>query len=159
MKALIQIRTTEEIKIKIQKQAEELNMSVSQFILKSVEDKKDFVSIFEHFNKDFKELKDITTEGFYCLREDIQDVALDFNEKNKHNSSDFNDKNKHYSKVDIEKEEIIETDLIIISNNIFEVIEHNREGEYFLVSRLSDGENKKLSYENYRSDSIIKRRS
>lgn len=151
MRTLIQVRTTEDVKIKIQKQAEILNMSISQFLLKSVEDKKEFINIFEQFDKEFRNIKEKIDTSFYYLKEDTQEIQSIINEEK--------EDNKHYSTLDIPKEEISKTDLILIKGNVLEVLEHNKEEGYLLAINILNDKKLQLKYENLTDDLVVKRRS
>ncbi len=150
MKALIQIRTTEEMKAKIQKQADTLNMSVSQLLLKSVEDNKDFISIFERFYKEFENINENISSTFYFFKQDIDEL--------KEGKLVTNESKKHYVDIKIPKENIIEEDLIVLKGNVLEVLENNVEGSYFLVSNLINNTKMQLTYDKFIDDAIIKRR-
>ena len=150
MKALIQIRTTEEMKAKIQKQADTLNMSVSQLLLKSVEDNKDFISIFERFYKEFENINENISSTFYFFKQDIDEL--------KEGKLVANESKKHYVDIKIPKENIIEEDLIVLKGNVLEVLENNVEGSYFLVSNLINNTKMQLTYDKFIDDAIIKRR-
>lgn len=150
MKALIQIRTTEEMKAKIQKQADTLNMSVSQLLLKSVEDNKDFISIFERFYKEFENINENISSTFYFFKQDINEL--------KEGKLVTNESKKHYVDIKIPKENIIEEDLIVLKGNVLEVLENNVEGSYFLVSNLINNTKMQLTYDKFIDDAIIKRR-
>ena len=150
MKALIQIRTTEEMKAKIQKQADALNMSVSQLLLKSVEDNKDFISIFERFYKEFENINENISSTFYFFKQDIDEL--------KEGKLVTNESKKHYVDIKIPKENIIEEDLIVLKGNVLEVLENNVEGSYFLVSNLINNTKMQLTYDKFIDDAIIKRR-
>lgn len=150
MKALIQIRTTEEMKAKIQKQADTLNMSVSQLLLKSVEDNKDFISIFERFYKEFENINENISSTFYFFKQDIDELKEDKLAKN--------ESKKHYIDIKIPKENIIEEDLIVLKGNVLEVLENNVEGSYFLVLNLINNTKMQLTYDKFTDDAIVKRR-
>ncbi len=150
MKALIKIRTTEEMKAKIQKQADALNMSVSQLLLKSVEDNKDFISIFERFYKEFENINENISSTFYFFKQDIDEL--------KEGKLVKNESKKHYVDIKIPKENIIEEDLIVLKGNVLEVLENNVEGSYFLVSNLINNTKMQLTYDKFIDDAIIKRR-
>ncbi len=150
MKALIQIRTTEEMKAKIQKQADALNMSVSQLLLKSVEDNKDFISIFERFYKEFENINENISSTFYFFKQDIDEL--------KEGKLVTNESKKHYVDIKIPKENIIEEDLIVLKGNVLEVLENNVEGSYFLVLNLINNTKMQLTYDKFIDDAIIKRR-
>lgn len=150
MKALIQIRTTEEMKAKIQKQADALNMSVSQLLLKSVEDNKDFISIFERFYKEFENINENISSTFYFFKQDIDEL--------KEGKLVKNESKKHYVDIKIPKENIIEEDLIVLKGNVLEVLENNVEGSYFLVLNLINNTKMQLTYDKFTDDAIIKRR-
>ncbi len=150
MKTLIQIRTTEEMKAKIQKQADTLNMSVSQLLLKSVEDNKDFISIFERFYKEFENINENISSTFYFFKQDIDEL--------KEGKLVTNESKKHYVDIKIPKENIIEEDLIVLKGNVLEVLENNVEGSYFLVSNLINNTKMQLTYDKFIDDAIIKRR-
>lgn len=150
MKALIQIRTTEEMKAKIQKQADALNMSVSQLLLKSVEDNKDFISIFERFYKEFENINENISSTFYFFKQDIDEL--------KEGKLVTNESKKHYVDIKIPKENIIEEDLIVLKGNVLEVLENNVEGSYFLVSNLINNTKMQLTYDKFTDDAIVKRR-
>ena len=150
MKALIQIRTTEEMKAKIQKQADTLNMSVSQLLLKSVEDNKDFISIFERFYKEFENINENISSTFYFFKQDIDEL--------KEGKLVTNESKKHYVDIKIPKENIIEEDLIVLKGNVLEVLENNVEGSYFLVSNLINNTKMQLTYDKFTDDAIVKRR-
>ena len=150
MKALIQIRTTEEMKAKIQKQADTLNMSVSQLLLKSVEDNKDFISIFERFYKEFENINENISSTFYFFKQDIDEL--------KEGKLVKNESKKHYVDIKIPKENIIEEDLIVLKGNVLEVLENNVEGSYFLVLNLINNTKMQLTYDKFTDDAIIKRR-
>lgn len=150
MKALIQIRTTEEMKAKIQKQADTLNMSVSQLLLKSVEDNKDFISIFERFYKEFENINENISSTFYFFKQDIDEL--------KESKLVKSESKKHYVDIKIPKENIIEEDLIVLKGNVLEVLENNVEGSYFLVLNLINNTKMQLTYDKFTDDAIIKRR-
>lgn len=150
MKALIQIRTTEEMKAKIQKQADALNMSVSQLLLKSVEDNKDFISIFERFYKEFENINENISSTFYFFKQDIDEL--------KEGKLVKNESKKHYVDIKIPKENIIEEDLIVLKGNVLEVLENNVEGGYFLVLNLINNTKMQLTYDKFTDDAIVKRR-
>ena len=150
MKALIQIRTTEEMKAKIQKQADTLNMSVSQLLLKSVEDNKDFISIFERFYKEFENINENISSTFYFFKQDIYEL--------KEGKLVTNESKKHYVDIKIPKENIIEEDLIVLKGNVLEVLENNVEGSYFLVLNLINNTKMQLTYDKFTDDAIVKRR-
>lgn len=150
MKALIQIRTTEEMKAKIQKQADTLNMSVSQLLLKSVEDNKDFISIFERFYKEFENINENISSTFYFFKQDIDEL--------KEGKLVKNESKKHYVDIKIPKENIIEEDLIVLKGNVLEVLENNAEGSYFLVLNLINNTKMQLTYDKFTDDAIVKRR-
>lgn len=150
MKALIQIRTTEEMKAKIQKQADTLNMSVSQLLLKSVEDNKDFISIFERFYKEFENINENISSTFYFFKQDIDEL--------KEGKLVKNESKKHYVDIKIPKENIIEEDLIVLKGNVLEVLENNVEGSYFLVLNLINNTKMQLTYDKFTDDAIVKRR-
>lgn len=150
MKALIQIRTTEEMKAKIQKQADTLNMSVSQLLLKSVEDNKDFISIFERFYKEFENINENISSTFYFFKQDIDEL--------KEGKLVTNESKKHYVDIKIPKENIIEEDLIVLKGNVLEVLENNVEDSYFLVLNLINNTKMQLTYDKFIDDAIIKRR-
>ena len=150
MKALIQIRTTEEMKAKIQKQADALNMSVSQLLLKSVEDNKDFISIFERFYKEFENINENISSTFYFFKQDIDEL--------KEGKLVKNESKKHYVDIKIPKENIIEEDLIVLKGNVMEVLENNVEGSYFLVLNLINNTKMQLTYDKFTDDAIVKRR-
>lgn len=150
MKALIQIRTTEEMKAKIQKQADALNMSVSQLLLKSVEDNKDFISIFERFYKEFENINENISSTFYFFKQDIDEL--------KEGKLVKNESKKHYVDIKIPKENIIEEDLIVLKGNVLEVLENNVEGSYFLVLNLINNTKMQLTYDKFTDDAIVKRR-
>lgn len=150
MKALIQIRTTEEMKAKIQKQADTLNMSVSQLLLKSVEDNKDFISIFERFYKEFENINENISSTFYFFKQDIDEL--------KEGKLVKSESKKHYVDIKIPKENIIEEDLIVLKGNVLEVLENNVEGSYFLVLNLINNTKMQLTYDKFTDDAIVKRR-
>ena len=150
MKALIQIRTTEEMKAKIQKQADTLNMSVSQLLLKSVEDNKDFISIFERFYKEFENVNENISSTFYFFKQDIDEL--------KEGKLVKSESKKHYVDIKIPKENIIEEDLIVLKGNVLEVLENNVEGSYFLVLNLINNTKMQLTYDKFTDDAIVKRR-
>ena len=150
MKALIQIRTTEEMKAKIQKQADTLNMSVSQLLLKSVEDNKDFISIFERFYKEFENINENISSTFYFFKQDIDEL--------KEGKLVKSESKKHYIDIKIPKENIIEEDLIVLKGNVLEVLENNVEGSYFLVLNLINNTKMQLTYDKFTDDAIVKRR-
>ena len=150
MKALIQIRTTEEMKAKIQKQADALNMSVSQLLLKSVEDNKDFISIFERFYKEFENINENISSTFYIFKQDIDEL--------KESKLVKSESKIHYVDIKIPKENIIEEDLIVLKGNVLEVLENNVEGSYFLVLNLINNTKMQLTYDKFTDDAIIKRK-
>lgn len=146
-KALIQLRTTKTIKEKIQKKADTLNLSITQFLLKSVEDKDEFISVFEVFNRHFQEIKEKIDTSFYYLKEDTEEL------KEIKSGS-----NKHFITININKEDIEESDLILIKGNVLEVLEHNKDEQVFIALNLINDKKLQLKYENFTEDTIIKRK-
>lgn len=147
-KELIQIRTTENIKQKLQAEADNLELSLSQYILKCVEDKRDLVMFFEAFKREIVDVKDKIDTSFYYLKQDTDSLM------NKENEDI-----KSYITIKIDTENLIKSDIIIIKGNVLEVIKNDKEDKIIYANNLLNDKKLQVQYQSFTEDVIIKRRA
>lgn len=112
----LQIRCSQEEKESIKLQAEKFNLSVSQYALKCIKEKGNFVSIYDSLESKIELIREQNDNQFYYLKEDLEEL------KNKENTAS----KKEYIEIKLSNKEDVSNykiDDILVANEKSFIVE------------------------------------
>lgn len=146
-KIKLSINISLEQKKEIEMLSKSLNLTMTDFILNSVNDKKITINQIQKIDESITDFNSFLLENLTKKLESLKEDTLEIKSQ------------KSFITISINKEDIKKGDIIIFKNNFLEVIKNSvEEKEFYLINLFNDKKNL-IKYESLTDEIIVKRRA
>lgn len=146
-KVKLSINLTLDEKKEIEMLSKSVNLTMTDFILNSVNDKKITINQIQKIDESITDFNSFLLENLTKKLESLKEDTLEIKSQ------------KSFITISINKEDIKKGDIIIFKNNFLEVIKNSvEEKEFYLINLFNDKKNL-IKYESLTDEIIVKRRA